>query len=480
MSHVIRGFLVAMGSTLFLFGGAHSHSRPAPLGVPGQLPLHLFTEKGLPEEAIGLSVAVLNTRESPDPVRWLGHRSEQAMNPASTVKLITTRAAWSILGPDYRHRTQFLTTGRLAAGRLRGPLYLRGGGDPKLVVEDIEAIVLSLRSAGVRHIEGDLILDATRFAEPIADPNAFDGMGYKPYNVTPYAAMLNFKAVRVRVTTTAAGKLRGEIDPALSGLRLRLALKRVRGGCSRNQVQLISKPNIIEATGRMGRACSTFESYLAVYDHDQFAHRLFSATWRAAGGRFVGKVRSGRTPDHARLLLDWVSPRPLHELVADINKLSNNPMARTLFLNVSAEAGGPGTRADAQERVKSWLLTQNLHFPEMVLDNGSGLSRLDRIAPKNLTRLLVQAMRGPGAQEWLDTLPAAGLEGTLRRRLKDGAVTGRAWVKTGTLEGVRAYPGYVRTETGHLVAFSAIINHPNAVVGGPSLEAFVKWLVETL
>ncbi|MEY4001868.1 MAG: D-alanyl-D-alanine carboxypeptidase dacC precursor, partial [Pseudomonadota bacterium] len=310
-----------LGSGLMMCVCAHSYAETYISSSSSQLPLSFFTDRGVPERAIGISVAVLNTRENPNVVRWLGHRSGEPMNPASTEKLITTRAAWSILGPDYRHRTTFLTTGTIHNGRLKGSVYVKGGGDPKLVQEDLQAIVSQLRAAGIQHIEGDLVLDGTRFAEPAGDPNAFDGMGFKPYNVTPHAAMLNFKAVKVRLSRSANGRLTGEIEPALTGLRLNTAVKQVRGDCSRNQIQIITKTNLLEVQGRLGRGCPGFEAYVAVYDHLQFAHRLFSATWRAAGGRFQGRVREGPTPAEARSLLEWVSPRPLQELVADINKL---------------------------------------------------------------------------------------------------------------------------------------------------------------
>ena len=476
----LRGFWRALGSGLMMCACAHSFAQTYISSSSTELPLSFFTDRGVSDRGVGISVAVLDTRENPNVVRWLGHRPGEPMNPASTEKLITTRAAWSILGPNYRHRTRFLTTGTVRNGRLKGSVYVKGGGDPKLVQEDLQAIVSELRAAGIQHIEGDLVLDGTRFGEPPGDPNAFDGMGFKPYNVTPHAAMLNFKAVKVILSRSANGRLKGEIEPALTGLRLRTAVRQVRGDCSRNQIQVITKTNLLEVQGRLGKGCPGVELYVSVYDHLQFAHRLFSATWRAAGGRFQGRVREGRTPAPARLLLEWVSPRPLQELIADINKLSNNPMARTLYLNLSAETGGPGTRADAEQRIRSWLSGQNLAFPELVIDNGSGLSRASRIAPQSLTRLLVEALRGPGAAEWIETLPAAGLEGTMRRRLRDGAVLGRAWVKTGSLENVRAYSGYALTEAGHWVAFSAIINDPKAREAAPGLEALVKWIVETL
>ena len=476
----MRGSKKILRAYLLLFGVcAHFQTAAQDMTAWGTLPLQFFESRGVPADAVGISLAVFKSGELRGPPTWIEHRARQPMNPASTIKLVTTRAAWSILGLDYRSRTRVWTTGRVRAGVLKGPIYIQGGGDPKLVVEDIEQIVDQLRAKGIRVIEGDFVLDGSRFAEAPGDPNAFDGRGYKPYNVEPHAAMFNFKSVRVGLRPDR-GRVAVETMPNLHGLRINTSIRLVQGGCGANTLEWIQRANLIDVSGRMGRNCPWQENYISVYSHLQYAQRLFAASWKNAGGVFRGKAREGKTPGNAELLVDWISPRPLIDVLADINKLSNNPMARTVFLNLSAETGGPGSRDDAEKRVRAWLAERGLSFSELVMDNGSGLSRNERISPRSLTELLVDAMLAPQAMEWIGTLPAAGVEGTIRRRLKDGSVAGRAWIKTGSLEGVRAYSGYILSQSGHWVAFSAIINHPRAVEAAPSLDSLVKWIVETL
>ena len=182
------------------------------------------------------------------------------------------------------------------------------------------------------------------------------------------------------------------------------------------------------------------------------------------------------TPARARVLVDWQSPRPLIELVADINKLSNNPMARTLFLNLSAEKGAPATRAASAELVKAHLRSRGLDFPELVMDNGSGLSRRERISSLNLARLLAHSLYAPDGQDWILTLPAAGVEGTVKNRFRQSDLPGRAWLKTGALEDVRALAGYVLASSGRWVVLVLVVNHPEASKARASLDALVKWV----
>jgi len=189
----------------------------------------------------------------------------------------------------------------------------------------------------------------------------------------------------------------------------------------------------------------------------------------------TAKLQSGPTPEHARTLVDWESPRSLISLVADINKLSNNPMTRQLFLNLSASADRPATREASSERIKAYLASKGLVFPELVIDNGSGLSRQERISAESMARLLTEALLEPDGQAWVETLPLVGVEGTVRNRMRDSVLQGRAWLKTGTLENVRALAGYVRSVEGRWVVLVILVNHPEAAKAKAPMDSLVKW-----
>lgn len=410
----------------------------------------------------------------------LEHQASRAFNPASTIKVVTTRAALGLLGEDFRFRTQLYALGAPRSGRFEGVLTLRGGGDPKLVIEDLEAIVAQLRAQGYQHLGGEWRLDGGLFSELPTPPDQFDGQPLKPYNAPPHAGMLNFKAVRVSIWA-AGGRVKAQVDPGLAGLVVRPEVRLLAGHCGQNRLSLVWRPpQTLAVEGEMGRSCPGAELYASVFDHLEFSYRLFAEAWKRSGGTIRMRPQPGGIPPGAQPVLEWISPRPLLELVADINKRSNNPMARTLFLGISAHTGGAGTREDASAKIRQWLAGRGLQFPEMVLENGSGLSRYERIAARSLTALLLDGLRGPEAARWLETFPSAGVEGTLQRRLKDPSVRGKAWVKTGTLDDVRAYAGYVRANSGRMIAFSVFVNHPQARLAREPLDQLVEWMVERL
>jgi D-alanyl-D-alanine carboxypeptidase/D-alanyl-D-alanine-endopeptidase (penicillin-binding protein 4) len=436
-----------------------------------------FLQVGLPAEAISYAVTVLPADKAKDKGTHFGHRETVPMNPASTIKLVTTAAAMDLLGPEYRPVTRFYALGPVQKGVLKGGLGILGGGDPKLVVEDLQLVIAELKAKGIRRIEGRFVLDGSRYQEPLSDPSAFDGQPMKPYNVPPHAAMLNFKSVRLGLWTEK-GKWQTVVEPALAGLRVEPQVRRVQGGCEKNQFDFSQRSSdVLQVRGQMGLKCPGFERYIALFDHAQFAYRLFAKAWRDAGGTISAKPEKAKIPEQAKLLVSWTSPRPMLELLSEINKRSNNPMARSVFLELSAAAQGGGTRADAVRRVKQWLTSQDLNFPEMVLDNGSGLSRHERIASANLTKLMVSRLSRPDPFPWIDTLALAGLEGTVRKRLKAQETVGRAWIKTGSLDDVRSVSGYALTDQGRWAVFTIFVNHPQAGLSKPVLDEFVQKLV---
>lgn len=410
-----------------------------------------------------------------------GLNAESALNPASTIKLVTTRAALGLLGADYRHQTRIATTGILTAGTLKGDLFFQGGGDPKLVIEDLQQIAARLRAIGIDHIEGRVVIDGTRYAEPEIDSGAFDAQPFKPYNVGPHAAMVNFKAMKVTVWPEDRRHVQVRTEPALPSDQVKVRVALVDGGCARTGVTArMEGDSRLLVTGVMGRSCEGADFYVSVMDHARFAFTAFQAAWQAAGGTLQAKLQSGVTPAYARTLVQWESPRPLIELVTDINKMSNNPMTRQVFLNLSARDNVPATRDASSQVVKSYLASRGLDFPELVLDNGSGLSRRERISALSLVRLLTDAMFSPDASAWLATLPLVGIEGTVRNRLRNSMVEGRAWLKTGALEDVRAYAGYVRTAQDRWVVVAVIVNHPEAQRARPAMDEFIKWVYASL
>jgi D-alanyl-D-alanine carboxypeptidase/D-alanyl-D-alanine-endopeptidase (penicillin-binding protein 4) len=210
-----------------------------------------------------------------------------------------------------------------------------------------------------------------------------------------------------------------------------------------------------------------------VLDHARYFSAAFATLWQGAGGSWTGRVREGVVPSDARRIALHESA-PLAEVIRDVNKFSNNVMARQIYLTMGAEASRqPASAARAEAAVRVWLDSRGLPMPELVLENGSGLSRNERISAASLARLLRHAFDGPLMPELMASLPLVGVDGTMRKR--NGAA-GSAHIKTGLLADVRAIAGYVHAASGRRYAVVAIINHANAGSGQAAHDALLDWV----
>jgi D-alanyl-D-alanine carboxypeptidase/D-alanyl-D-alanine-endopeptidase (penicillin-binding protein 4) len=287
----------------------------------------------------------------------LVHQIGVAMNPASVMKLVTTYAALDLLGPAFTFHTDALYTGELANGVLSGDLVLRGGGDPKLTYERLWQLAHHLRSRGLREIRGDVIVDRGYFAGSPHDPAGFDNQPRRAYNVAADALLANFQAVNFHFVASAEG-VRVVPEPDLPNLEVASRLKAVPGPCMawrkdlRYEVQNTGLLATIYFSGSIPASCGERDWPLVVMDSATFTESLWRWVWSEAGGVLRGKVRDGSTPKDAVLLYRQDS-EPLATLVRDMNKFSNNVMARHLFLALSAERGGHGNagKARASSRV---------------------------------------------------------------------------------------------------------------------------------
>jgi D-alanyl-D-alanine carboxypeptidase/D-alanyl-D-alanine-endopeptidase (penicillin-binding protein 4) len=411
-------------------------------------------------------------------LRWSANAA-RPMNPASTMKIVTTYSALHLLGPAFTFRTEVLADGPLAGDVLRGELYVRGGGDPHLVVEDLWLLVHRLRDYGIRDIRGDLRLDKS-FFEPMAhDPGQFDGEEGRAYNVGPDALLLNFKSIAVTfVPDTAAKVARVIIVPSVAGLKAPRMVPAVEGGCGDWRSRLradIDDPMDIRILGVYPLACGERAIYLGALEHTNYFAAVFRAMWERQGGAWSGKVRDGAVPAAARLIATQES-QPLAMLIRDINKFSNNVMTQQLFLTMGAAGGEPGNPARGAAAVRGLLAARGIAAPELILENGCGLSRIERISAASLSNVLDDAWNSQWMSELVASLPISGVDGTMKAR---NVPAGAAHMKTGMLEDTRAVAGYVQAASGKRYVVVGIINHPNAGRGMAAHDALIDWVYRT-
>ncbi|MET0681631.1 MAG: D-alanyl-D-alanine carboxypeptidase/D-alanyl-D-alanine-endopeptidase, partial [Burkholderiales bacterium] len=229
-------------------------------------------------------------------------------------------------------------------------------------------------------------------------------------------------------------------------------------------------------SGSMPASCGERVWNLAPLPHDQYVFGLFKSLWQELGGALTGGVREGRAPAGARPFAQFESPAAA-EVLRDMNKFSNNVMARQVFLTLSAETLQLPGRYDRSARaVKSWLEARKLDVPDLVIENGSGLSRADRISAEGMGRLLLAAYHSAVMPEFIATMPLVAYDGTMRKRMRLEGVAGHAHVKTGSLNDVRSVAGYVLDRNGRRHAVAFFVNHAAAHASQPAQDALLKWV----
>ncbi|WP_417067518.1 D-alanyl-D-alanine carboxypeptidase/D-alanyl-D-alanine-endopeptidase [Niveibacterium terrae] len=443
--------------------------------LPAEVSLAL-TRAGIPEKDASLWVQPL---ASSTPL-WL-HQPGASRNPASVMKLLTSLAALDLLGPAYTWETTAFADGPIRDGVLKGNLVLRGSGDPFLTWDRFAALLRELRERGVRRIDGDLLLDRTRFKQAPRDNASFDGRGARAYNAQPDALLLNFNAITLRLVPMADGSIRVTPTLPLAGLQVEQKLRATGGECvdwkSRLAPTIESSGGAIRVRlpGSYLLSCGEKLLNLAVPDSRAMFGAVFAALWREMGGEFSGQIRDGKAPTEAIPLAAIQSP-PLADVLRETDKYSNNVMARQIFLTLAGDGEAASTER-AIARVRAWMPGQGLDPAQWVLENGSGLSRTERSSAAELGHLLVAAWKSPRMPQFLAAQPVIGVDGTMKKRLADGAIAGRGYVKTGTLDGVKAAAGYLQDSRGRWLAFAWLINHPRATeAGDAALDALLSRL----
>lgn len=448
-----------------------------PLALAAQVPAPVraaLARAAVPQSAVAI---VVQPADGARPT--LAHNAEVAMNPASVMKIVTAYAALDLLGPSFTFKTDVLVAGELAGGILAGDVVLRGGGDPKLTYERLWQVAHQLRARGVREIRGDVIVDRGYFALPPHDPARFDNDPRRAYNVGADALLVNFQAVDFRFVPEATG-LRITAEPDLPNLQVLSRVSLTNEPCAswrRNLKHEVEARGLIATvvfSGSMPAACGERSWPLSVLDGPAFTESTLRWVWSEAGGVLRGKVRAGATPLDARLFYRHES-EPLANLVRDMNKFSNNVMARHLFLALSAERGAPGDAEASARIVREWLRGRGLAAPDLVLENGSGLSRGERASAGTLAAILRDAWLSALMPEMVASFPIYGVDGTLRTRRGVGAV-GEAHLKGGTLADVQALAGYVVDRQGRRWITVMIVNHAHAGAAQPALDALVEWV----
>lgn len=453
------------------------HAAPDAGELPPSVATHL-SKAEVPRSHVSAVVVAVGDDQPP----LLRVNAGVARNPASVAKLLTTVAALDHLGSDFTWFTDFYYTGQIAREQLTGNLYVRGGGDPKFVIERIQEAMQNLRDRGITTIKGNLVLDNSAFNLPKISAGDFDGEVLRPYNVQPDALMVNFKSVILKFKPNVKrGVAEIEVEPPMAGLKVPSSIRLRKGRCGdwRTKVRAtLTQATQYRFAGRYPKACGEQEWGVAYIEPDAYAAKALLGIWRSIGGRLTGRVQNGQVPNGAKLLYRAPS-LPLRDIIMDVNKFSNNMMAQQVFLTLAMKPDQPATYDTARQKMGQWWHQRmGSHLAAPTIDNGSGLSRDSRMTAIALAALLQHAAEHPQFKDFYDSLGIAGLDGTVSRMGRDGSTPlsiGNARLKTGSLKDVNAIAGYVTGVSGQTYIVVAMVNHENASKARTALYQLVEW-----
>lgn len=447
------------------------------LPVPLQSALNF---RGVPDNSLSVYVEDLSTGEV-----VLAWNETQPRNPASVEKMLTTLVALDTLGPAYKWKTEVHLLGEVDAGTLDGDILLRGFGDPYLVTERFWQLLRQVRQTGIETISGELLIDDSYFDVGDYDPAEFDREPLRAYNVEPNALLTNFKVVRYLFEPgDTPAKVSVRLEPPMENLQIVNKLKTRSGSCRGYQRGITITPSADKSTmtlsGNFPDGCDSYAMDRTVLQHNGFTYGLFKTLWQDSGGKIAGGWKNIAFSEELEPFLVFDS-LPLAEVIAKINKHSNNVMAKQLLFTLGAEQfGPPGTEAKGRQAVNEWLTRHDLDNSELKFENGAGLSRNSRMTARQLGELLRYAYDSPYMPEYLSSLSLSGLDGTLSRRFRGGALTGKAHIKTGSLDDVSAFAGYFQARSGNRYIVATLQNHTD-IHRGPGKEvqeALLRWLYE--
>ncbi len=445
-----------------------------------ELPVEIaseFQRAGIPEEAVGIVIQPIGLSEPK-----VLHNAGTVFHPASTMKVLTTYAALELLGPSFTWQTGAYITGEVRHGILYGDLIIRGSGDPSFSQKDLWLFIRKIQDSGIREIRGKVVLDRSVFGRINFDASVFDDAPLKPYNAGPDGLLLNEKRIDVYFAPHGdKDEVEVVLEPRMEGITI-VPPVAASSACGdwKNGITVHFDDKIAYFEGEYPLACGirTWAIHPYQMSDRRYFESVFVKLWRESGGVFKGQVEEGLLPADAVLKAEWTS-QELGLVVSAVNKYSNNVMARQLLLTLGEKFYGTGATIEQGIAViGNWLTQKGISANGLVVENGSGLSREERISPLTMAEILNAAFMSPVMPELVSSLPIAGRDGTMSKRLRDDPIAGKAHIKTGAINDVRAIAGYVLAKSGRRYLIVCMINHPNAKAGRQVLNRLLSWAYE--
>ncbi|MFC4800396.1 D-alanyl-D-alanine carboxypeptidase/D-alanyl-D-alanine-endopeptidase [Neobacillus sp. GCM10023253] len=436
------------------------------------------------------AIAGISIRSAADGKMIYEYNGDVRLRPASNMKLLTAAAALKVLGEDYTFPTEIHIDGPVKKKTLAGNLYIKGKGDPTLTKEDFDNLAKEIRKHGITKIKGNLIGDDSHFDDvrypldlPWSDETTYYGAQISALTAAPTT---DYDSGSVEVIMTPSSK-EGEkpkvkITPETSYVKIVNHAVTV-GENEKKDITIKRKhaKNTITIEGTVPIKTKAVKEWVGVWEPTRYALALFKQSLAEQGIKVSGKIKTGKVPDNATLIITHKS-MPLSELLVPFMKLSNNVHAEVFVKEMGKVVLGEGSWEKGLEVLESEMVKFGLNPKTMVIRDGSGVSHVDLIPANEISKLLLAVQKETWFSSYLNSLPVSGVPekmagGSLRYRMKTADVRGRVKAKTGTLSTVSSLSGYVTTKNGQILIFSIILNNLMDEDKGKKLEdEFVKIL----
>lgn len=425
-----------------------------------------------------MSIWVAPVQKGSQPLLQLN--SQVMRSPASVTKVITTGVGLQLLGGNYRWRTAFYTNGQIRDGVLHGDLLIKGYGNPYFVEERLIEMIAALRGKGIQRIAGEVILDGSYFAENHQNAADFDGQGTEPYNALPSALSINFRTAKLLISSEnnrAVVTTRPKLTRTIIENDLRInRVKKCRGKGFAPKISVDYQFQVVRVSGSISANCREKALTKVLGSAGELLYGYFRQFWLQSGGELSNYWRYGHLSKGMKLLLETES-KSLSEQIRAMNKHSNNLMTRQLFLTLGAVSKkAPATLAKSRELVKEQLHKMGVPTQDLWIDNGSGLSRMTRMSAEQIGRFLQAMQSSKVGYAFEESLAIAGVDGTMRRRLRGTPLAGKVKAKTGTLDGVKSIAGYLTASSGNQYVFAILVEDVAARRSGALMDKILQWV----
>ncbi len=411
---------------------------------------------------------------------WVGSTGNQGLEtyfelnankgflPASISKLVTMGAVLHTLHPGYKFRTELYSDAKakIEDGVLSGPIYLKGGGDPSFVSENMWVLVNELTRTGVNEITGDVVVDDTKFDSIRFGQDRQDERVDRAYDAPVGAMSMNWNSVNVYARP---GDKVGEplkVFAEVVSPYLKVINRSHTTGPGKGKSIAVERSSekgfpgdVITITGGLAIDQPEAVVYKSISQPDLWSGHNLVEFLKQRGISVKGKIRTGVTPVNGTLLA-FTEPHTLTQVVADMAKWSNNYVAEMLVKNVAADSGEkPATMATGMKLVRAYIESAGIKPGDYEFINAAGFTRKNRLSPMQLgTYLEFVRTDFTFFPEYLAALPIAGVDGTLRKRMVGTAAERWVRAKTGLLNGAVALAGFAGRPNGQTATFVFIYN----------------------